>query len=226
MIGAEQTVQMCEGDSSTTIGQWSQAQRSEYTEEGNGTAQREATETERETQAEETMTEGTAGVQPMLCEGSSSTVAGQRNETRQEERTAGTTRAAQHRGMEMETGAEDIRRNEQTEEGATARSMEATTYGKEVGGNTNSQERGPRTPTNEWGRGVKRQRKQVERLGMIDTTARKKQRATTTTPKGGRIVRMERMGAAAGELRYLIRLGPAIMRRMEEDIEDGEKEDG
>ena len=76
------------------------------------------------------------------------------------------------------------------------------------------------------GTGCKETTKTGGKAGHDRHDGEKKQRATTTTPKGGRIVRMERMGAPAGELRYLIRLGPAIMRRMEEDIEDGEKEDG
>ena len=44
--------------------------------------------------------------------------------------------------------------------------------------------------------------------------------------KEERIIYMERAGAAGGEFRYLIRVGPALIARIEERPEDGEKEDG
>ena len=74
------------------------------------------------------------------------------------------------------------------------------------------------------GRRPARARKRVERLHMVDWERAKQRRNTGT--RSARVVHVERMGAGSGELRHLIRIGPALVARIEGRVEDGDKENG
>ena len=61
---------------------------------------------------------------------------------------------------------------------------------------------------------------------MVNWEQAGKRRVTKPKQTGAKVVHMERMGAHGGELRYLIRIGPAMVERMEAMVEDGDKENG
>ena len=69
-----------------------------------------------------------------------------------------------------------------------------------------------------------RTKRAIERLGVVpDTRRRTVKKARKRTPK--ELVYMERTGAAGGELKYLIRIGAVMRRRMERQPQDDQSDD-
>ena len=69
-----------------------------------------------------------------------------------------------------------------------------------------------------------RKTRPIERLGVVPDTRREGvKRAYKRKPTD--VVYMERAGAAGGELKYLIRIGTVMRRRMERQLQDDYSDD-